>query len=88
MVTQGMRGRDLVARYPLDGRTSEAGAVNPALQQLDFYVRSPERNEANHPQREVFDHFFAMEVTWRQAPAAAPGRGRAVFPARPWARRF
>lgn len=63
MVTQGMRGRDLVARYPLDGRTSEAGAVNPALQQLDFYVRSPERNEANHPQREVFDHFFAMEVT-------------------------
>lgn len=65
MVTQGMRGRDLVARYPLDGRTSEAGAVNPALQQLDFYVRSPERNEANHPQREVFDHFFAMEVTWK-----------------------
>lgn len=65
MVTQGMRGRDLVARHPLDGRTSEAGAVNPALQQLDFYVRSPERNEANHPQREVFDHFFAMEVTWK-----------------------
>lgn len=72
----------------LDGRTSEAGAVNPALQQLDFYVRSPERNEANHPQREVFDHFFAMEVTWRPAPAAAPCRGRAVFPARPGARRF
>ena len=22
-------------------------------------------NEANHPQREVFDHFFAMEVTWK-----------------------
>lgn len=87
MVTQGMRGRDLVARYTLDGRTSEAGAVNPALQQLDFYVRSPERNEANHPQREVFDH-FTMEVTWRQAPAAAPCRGRAVFPARLWARRF
>lgn len=65
MVTQGMRGRDLVARYPLDSRASEAGAVNPALQQLDFYVRSPERNEANHPQREVFDHFFAMEVTWK-----------------------
>ncbi len=65
MVTQGMRGRDLVARYPLDGKSNEAGAVNPALQQLDFYIRSPERNEANHPDREVFDHFFAMEVTWK-----------------------
>ena len=65
MVTQGMRDRNLVARYPLDGKSSEAGAVNPALQQLDFYIRSPETNEANHPQREVFDHFFAMEVTWK-----------------------
>lgn len=42
-----------------------AGAVNPAQVQLDFYIRSPEANEANHPNREVFDHFFAMEVTWR-----------------------
>ncbi len=65
MVTQGMRDRNLVARYPLDGKSTEAGAVNPALQQLDFYIRSPEANEANHPQREVFDHFFAMEVTWK-----------------------
>ena len=65
MVTQGMRSRDLVANYPLAGKASEAGAVNPALQQLDFYIRSPDRNEANHPDREVFDHFFAMEVTWK-----------------------
>lgn len=65
MVTQGMRGRDLVARYPAEGGTSEAGDVNPALMQLDFYIRSPETNDANHPDREVFDHFFAMEVTWK-----------------------
>ena len=65
MVTQGMRSRDLVANYPLDGKGSDAGAVNPALQQLDFYIRSPEKNDANHPNREVFDHFFAMEVTWK-----------------------
>ena len=65
MVTQGMRNRDLVANYPLEGKSSPAGAVNPALQQLDFYIRSPEKNEANHPNREVFDHFFAMEVTWK-----------------------
>ena len=66
MVTQGMRDRDTLAtRYPLEGKTTEAGAVNPALQQLDFYIRSPEPNEANHPTREVFDHFFAMEVTWK-----------------------
>ena len=65
MVTQGMRDRNLVAHYPLQGKTSQAGAVNPALQQLDFYIRSPETNDANHPNREVFDHFFAMEVTWK-----------------------
>ena len=65
MVTQGMRDRNLVAHYPLDSKTSDAGAVNPALQQLDFYIRSPETNDANHPNREVFDHFFAMEVTWK-----------------------
>lgn len=49
----------------LEPSSGEAGAVNPAAQQLDFYIRSPERNDANHPAREVFDHFFAMEVTWR-----------------------
>ena len=66
MVTQGMRDRNTLAtRYPLREKSSSAGAVNPALQQLDFYIRSPERNEANHPDRNVFDHFFAMEVTWK-----------------------
>jgi hypothetical protein len=65
MVTQGMRGRDLVVRAPSEGSPSQAGAVNPALQQLDFYIRSPAKNPANHPDREVFDHFFAMEVTWK-----------------------
>ncbi len=65
MVTQGMRDRNLVAHYPYQDKKSEAGAVNPALQQIDFYIRSPEKNEANHPDREVFDHFFAMEVTWK-----------------------
>ncbi len=65
MVTQGMRGRDLVARYPTDDKKSEAGGVNPALQQLDFYIRSPEKNDVNHPDREVFDHLFAMEVAWK-----------------------
>ena len=64
MVTQGMRDRDTL-KVMLSPTSGEAGAVNPAAQQLDFYVRSPDRNEANHPNREVFDHFFAMEVTWR-----------------------
>jgi len=66
MVTQGMRDRETLATmYPLEGRATAAGAVNPALQQVDFYIRSPETNDANHPAREVFDHFFAMETTWR-----------------------
>jgi hypothetical protein len=63
MITQGMRDREtLVVRT---GTGTDAGAVNPAQMQLDFYIRSPESNERNHPTREVFDHFFAMEVTWR-----------------------
>lgn len=64
MVTQGMRNRSTL-EVMLEPSSGEAGAINPAAQQLDFYIRSPARNEANHPNREVFDHFFAMEVTWR-----------------------
>ena len=64
MVTQGMRDRETLAVL-LEPSSGEAGAINPAAQQLDFYIRSPSRNPNNHPDREVFDHFFAMEVTWR-----------------------
>jgi len=64
MVTQGMRDRDTL-EVMLEPSTGEAGAINPAAQQLDFYIRSPAGNEANHPNREVFDHFFAMAVTWQ-----------------------
>ena len=63
MVTQGMRNRDTLAVSRAE--PGGPGGVNPAAQQLDFFIRSPEKNEANHPNREVFDHFFAMDVTWR-----------------------
>ena len=66
MVTQGMRDREtLKIDYPILDKKSPAGEVDPAAQQLDFYIRSPERDEQNNPARKVFDHFFAMEVTWR-----------------------
>jgi len=66
MVTNGIRDREsLKVRYPLLERKSRAGAVNPAAQQLDFFIRSPETDERNNPTRKVFDHFFAMEVTWK-----------------------
>jgi hypothetical protein len=65
MVTQGMRDRETLAVLADRTGATGAGAVNPAAIQLDFYIRSPEANEANHPPRAVFDHFFAMEVTWR-----------------------
>ena len=66
MVTQGMRDRQsLKVNYPLLNKKSAAGAVNPAAMQLDFYIRSPETDERNNPGRKVFDHFFAMEVTWK-----------------------
>lgn len=65
MVTQGMRDRETLQVLPEITGPAGAGAVNPAAQQLDFYIRSPATNEANYPARAVFDHFFAMEVTWR-----------------------
>ena len=66
MVTQGMRDREtLKVRYPLLDKTSSAGAVDPAAQQIDFFIRSPEADERNNPARRVFDHFFAMAVTWK-----------------------
>jgi hypothetical protein len=64
MVTQGMRDRESL-QVKLNPDNGEAGAINPAAQQLDFFIRSPARNANNHPGREVFDHFFAMEVTWK-----------------------
>lgn len=66
MVTQGIRDRKtLKVNYPLLNKKSAAGEVNPATQQLDFYIRSPEVDERNNPPRQVFHHFFAMEVTWK-----------------------
>jgi len=66
MVTQGMRDRQtLKVNYPILNKKSPAGAVNPAAQQLDFYIRSPEVDSRNNPTRGVFDHFFAMQVTWK-----------------------
>jgi hypothetical protein len=29
------------------------------------YIRSPQQNPKNRPNREVFLHFFGMEVTWK-----------------------
>ena len=46
-------------------KKSRAGAVNPGAMQMDFFIRSPENDDRNNPGRKVFDHFFAMEVTWR-----------------------
>ena len=66
MVTQGIRDRKTFAvRYPMSDKKSDAGEVNPATQQIDFYIRSPETDERNHPRRKSFDHFFAMEVIWK-----------------------
>ena len=41
-----------------------AGEVNPATQQMDFCSRGPQQNPKNKPDREVFLHFFGMEITW------------------------
>ncbi len=66
MVTQGIRDRKtLRVNYPMAGKKGAAGEVNPAAQQIDFYIRSPQQNPKNTPNREVFLHFFGMEMTWK-----------------------
>jgi hypothetical protein len=66
MVTQGIRDRkSLKVNYPMQGKKLPAGEVNPATQQIDFYIRSPKEDKRNRPAREVFMHFFGMEVTWK-----------------------
>ena len=63
---QGIRDRaTLKVNYPMAGKKGPAGEVNPATQQIDFYIRSPQMNAKNKPNREVFLHFFGMEVTWK-----------------------
>ena len=64
MVMQGIRDRTtLRVNYPMADKRSPAGEVNLATQQIDFYIRSPQQNPLNSPNREVFMHFFGMEVT-------------------------
>ena len=66
MVTNGIRDRQtLRVNYPMANKKGPAGEVNPATQQIDFYIRSPQMNAKNRPNREVFMHFFGMEITWK-----------------------
>lgn len=66
MVTQGLRDRQtLRVNHPAPNLRLPAGATNPATQQIDFYIRSPQMNARNRPNRQVFMHFFGMEVTWK-----------------------
>ena len=66
MVKQGLRDREtLRVRYPMPDKRLPGGETNPAAQQIDFYIRSPEQNANNRPNRQVFMHFFGMEITWK-----------------------
>lgn len=66
MVTQGLRDRKtLRVNYPMANKKLPGGETNPATQQIDFYIRSPQPNPKNRPARQVFMHFFGMEITWK-----------------------
>ena len=83
MVPQGLRDREtLRVNYPLADKKLPGGETNPATQQIDFYIRSPQQNPKNRSARQVFMHFFGMEITWKQARLAPliPGMLRDV----PW----
>ena len=73
MVTQGMRDRKTlkVKRFtdPTEKKFPNAGEVNPAAVQLDFWIRNPkaddDNKDKNNPPKKTFLHMFAMEVTWK-----------------------
>jgi hypothetical protein len=68
MVTQGIRDREtLKVKYPMLQKPSQAGEVDPAAIQIDFFIRSKELDSTgkNNPPRKTFAHFFCMETTWR-----------------------
>ena len=66
MVTQGIRDRKpLRVSYSMANKKLAAGEVDPATRQIDFYIRSPKTDQKNRPAREIFMHFFGMEVTWK-----------------------
>lgn len=66
MITQGIRDRrSLRVNYAMANKKPPGGEVNPAAQQIDLYIRSTQQNPKNKPNREVFMHFFGMEVTWK-----------------------
>jgi hypothetical protein len=50
---------------PLQNKKLPGGETNPASQQIDFCFRSPQQNPKNRPSRQVFLHFFGMEITWK-----------------------
>ncbi|MBI4476263.1 MAG: hypothetical protein HY654_03765 [Acidobacteria bacterium] len=52
-------------QHDLANKKLPAGETNPATQQIDFYIRSPQQNPKNRPNRQVFVHFFGMEITWK-----------------------
>jgi hypothetical protein len=73
MITQDIRDRTtLRANYQMANEKQPAVEVDAAAQQVGFYIRSPRQNPKNRPNREVFPHFFGMEVAWKQR----PGRSR------------
>jgi hypothetical protein len=63
-----LNGKPLYQSYEMHFMVSKklpAGETNPATQQIDFYIRSPQLNPKNRPNRQVFLHFFGMEITWK-----------------------
>jgi hypothetical protein len=50
---------------PLANKKLPASETKPATQQIDFYIRRPQQKPKNRPNRQVFLHFFGMEITWK-----------------------
>ena len=54
-----------VRQLPVGKEEAAAGETNPVTQQIDSYIRSSQQNPKNRPNRQVFLHFFGMEITWK-----------------------
>lgn len=57
--------KTLRVNYPLADKELPGGESNPATQQIDSYIRSPQQNPKNRPALQAFMHFFGMEITWK-----------------------
>jgi len=66
------RGIDRARRRARIGWLFKRTFRSPRLRVSEYHPAAA-KDERNSPNRKIFDHFFAMGVTWKQVTARDPG---------------